>query len=1165
MLKARVPKGAIELKMSAKGLDVKILDKDPESVVDISEKKENQMQWKDHPDYGPFFKMLKARVPKGAIELKMSAKGLDVKILDKDPESVVDISEKKENQMQWKDHPDYGPFFKMLKARVPKGAIELKMSAKGLDVKILDKDPESVVDISEKKENQMQWKDHPDYGPFFKMLKARVPKGAIELKMSAKGLDIKLLEKDPESFVNINEVKKPVLKPKGIKLKDDKDYGEFFRMLKAKVPRGAIELKMSQKKLLIGALDLDPDNDISILTTLSSRTAVKPLKIVKRKKVEKVCNEKPKPKKERLLRRKVHWKQISKHQLKSDPGSIEPIWIQLKKLRFGLDEKTKADLLKHFTAKPQPKVRKVNEKSGEKQKKKTGLVLLDMQRSNNISIVLSRMSGITGPNVQRALCTLEIPDEVSEEEFIGVLNLVPTVLEEKKLKQFTGDRTTLAKPEQYFLSLLDVNKYKTKIDIFLFKLKFEQEVDGYITELDTVISCCLEILTSKKFQKMLSILLTVGNLINDTSAEGFGLESLLTLDNTKSFVGKLTVLSYFAKLLCEQHREILGYINSTVEKLQHGASIPYNHLMSELRQLETQFSIVEREHEKLGQLVEKQKKLEKPRPKLKRTQTTPAIIGNDSWFRVPDAIVLKKSSTDTGDLSMNGCASDIDALCIQTQKVNPFSKTQVPTAGAMAVSDEKERDTAQTRTSKGDPRNAMLAAIQNRKKETPPPPTSGGDPRNAMLAVIQNRKKETPPPPASGGDPRNAMLATIQNRKKETPTPPTSGGDPRNAMLAAIQNRKKETPPPPTSGGDPRNAMLAAIQNRKKETPPPPTSGGDPRNAMLAAIQNRKKETPPPPTSGGDPRNAMLAAIQNRKKETPPPPTSGGDPRNAMLAAIQNRKKETPPPPTSGGDPRNAMLAAIQNRKKETPPPPTSGGDPRNAMLAAIQNRKKETPPPPASGGDPRNAMLATIQNRKKETPTPPTSEGNPRNELLSAISHKKTERSRTKNVQIKMDSKTPPLASTKKTVPVTHQHLAKEDMLFFTCLQVLYDNTMKKLSVLRPKKAEVEKGFNDLCIYLCESPKTTSTEKILSTISNFMKKVLLAVKSNEEARARELKRQRQKEEKEQALKKRKQKEKKKKLKRRPKTFAPGFNENDDPQGVTRSGAQYGVAHKETD
>lgn len=46
----------------------------------------------------------------------------------------------------------------------------------------------------------------------------------------------------------------------GVALKDDPDYGKFFKMLKSGVPRMAVEMKMEQAGLDASLLDMDPNS-----------------------------------------------------------------------------------------------------------------------------------------------------------------------------------------------------------------------------------------------------------------------------------------------------------------------------------------------------------------------------------------------------------------------------------------------------------------------------------------------------------------------------------------------------------------------------------------------------------------------------------------------------------------------------------------------------------------------------------------------------------------------------------------------------------------------------------------------------------------------------------------------------------------------------------------
>jgi hypothetical protein len=102
----------------------------------------------EHPDYAPFFKMKKMRVPPPAIKQKMEAAGLDSSLIDMDgdspaPGAPVAAAAGGGGGMTLAEHPDYAPFFKMKKMRVPPPAIKQKMVAAGLDPSMIDKDGSS--------------------------------------------------------------------------------------------------------------------------------------------------------------------------------------------------------------------------------------------------------------------------------------------------------------------------------------------------------------------------------------------------------------------------------------------------------------------------------------------------------------------------------------------------------------------------------------------------------------------------------------------------------------------------------------------------------------------------------------------------------------------------------------------------------------------------------------------------------------------------------------------------------------------------------------------------------------------------------------------------------------------------------------------------------------
>ncbi|KAH8062505.1 hypothetical protein JL722_3424 [Aureococcus anophagefferens] len=87
--------------------------------------------------------MLKMHLPRGAVEQKMRAEGVDPALLDGDaPEAAVALAVAEEPAVAAvKDDPTYAKFFKMLAMHMPRGAVEQKLAAEGLDPAVLDLDP----------------------------------------------------------------------------------------------------------------------------------------------------------------------------------------------------------------------------------------------------------------------------------------------------------------------------------------------------------------------------------------------------------------------------------------------------------------------------------------------------------------------------------------------------------------------------------------------------------------------------------------------------------------------------------------------------------------------------------------------------------------------------------------------------------------------------------------------------------------------------------------------------------------------------------------------------------------------------------------------------------------------------------------------------------------
>jgi hypothetical protein len=104
----------------------------------------DKIMYIDHPLYGKYFKMLNMGIPKMAIIIKIRNELGDdfINIMDNNSNEYIYIQKIKRC-----DHSYYSKFFKMLKMGIPRMAIEQKLNIENVNIEILDKGDEIILDI----------------------------------------------------------------------------------------------------------------------------------------------------------------------------------------------------------------------------------------------------------------------------------------------------------------------------------------------------------------------------------------------------------------------------------------------------------------------------------------------------------------------------------------------------------------------------------------------------------------------------------------------------------------------------------------------------------------------------------------------------------------------------------------------------------------------------------------------------------------------------------------------------------------------------------------------------------------------------------------------------------------------------------------------------------
>lgn len=128
----------------------------------------------------------------------------------------------------------------------------------------------------------------------------------------------------------------------------------------------------------------------------------------------------------------------------------------------------------------------------------------------------------------------------------------------KELCALNNSGITLLPIEKFIASLSDIEQLVPRLDCMNFMICFDDMVKDLEPYIMTVTAACDEIISSKKFGKILTVVLSICNLMNPGSQTiGFNLDILTKLHDMKSPNGKYTLLHLIVEEIQRKHPECL--------------------------------------------------------------------------------------------------------------------------------------------------------------------------------------------------------------------------------------------------------------------------------------------------------------------------------------------------------------------------------------------------------------------------------------------------------------------------------------------------------------------------------------------------------------------------------------------------------------------------------
>jgi len=183
-------------------------------------------------------------------------------------------------------------------------------------------------------------------------------------------------------------------------------------------------------------------------------------------------------------------------------------------------------------------------------KLKSTLNLLSSNKSKNI-IITKRRIGHSMPIIQEAINNCDIVTLPAEHAEL-LLKILPTKDELSSLAKNAKEYENFGEAEQFLFQMAKIERYEAKLSTIAYIGLFDELVRGLIPRIEAVLNASMSVISSVKLKRVFELILLFGNHMNGSrrgQAEGFKLDSLTKLQDTKSNDRAVTFLHYLAEII----------------------------------------------------------------------------------------------------------------------------------------------------------------------------------------------------------------------------------------------------------------------------------------------------------------------------------------------------------------------------------------------------------------------------------------------------------------------------------------------------------------------------------------------------------------------------------------------------------------------------------------
>mmetsp|Transcript_15767 Transcript_15767/g.49378 ORF Transcript_15767/g.49378 Transcript_15767/m.49378 type:complete len:450 (-) Transcript_15767:19-1368(-) len=191
--------------------------------------------------------------------------------------------------------------------------------------------------------------------------------------------------------------------------------------------------------------------------------------------------------------------------------------------------------------------------------------LIDGKTSQNLQVWLSQYKDVPMSKIVSALLKLD-EKAFQAAQIKTLIATLPGKDNTHAVNDYLkdgGDKARLGNAEVFTIELQRVPSVELYLEAFLFYLDFESAKADIRPSIVSVRNASRQVFASKRWTKLIQLILHLGNFINGNSIRGdtpgFQLSSVLKLQDTKSTDNKMSLLDYLVRTVKEKEPDLLAW------------------------------------------------------------------------------------------------------------------------------------------------------------------------------------------------------------------------------------------------------------------------------------------------------------------------------------------------------------------------------------------------------------------------------------------------------------------------------------------------------------------------------------------------------------------------------------------------------------------------------